>query len=598
MYNSFRNVAVLAALFLFTASTQTFSGTAYLERFTNFQQWSQNLPENPDNEFYTFIESEGALAKKLRERWLYQLIRKKNWSEYSRYYKPTQDPNLQCYDSLANFYQGNTEQAFSAAKPLWLTGESQTPACNQLFNVMIKQDNFDENLITERIVLALEKRNIQLARYLLKQYKQPHLQDEKLLVSIYERPSRITQLQPGFLHGEFYLYGLKRLITTNMDQAIKLAASKQGKTLLSDSQQQAFLAQVALYKAMRNHEDAMEWFAKVKPAYYSDLLLDWQIRFALKRQQWKNVEKLINQYPDPKSPCWQYWLARAKEANGNSAQAHEIYLLLAENRNYYGFLSSLRLNKKPTFQNENPVNNMAILKPYQPFTDNIKLLYTNNQELQASRLLNDFVSELPKEDKSALIYWLGNALQWHGKSVYLSNNEELNNQLALRFPLAYKDSVNAFAKNYSLPQALIYAIIRQESGFRVDVMSPVGARGLMQVMPATAIQVTKSQKIAYSDKDQLFSSQKNINIGVAYLKYLAKHFREHPLLMAAAYNAGPRQVNYWLKNHPPKQIDIWIETLPWHETRNYLKNVISFYIVYQYRMNTKQDLNAFMKPFT
>ncbi|KTD21410.1 soluble lytic murein transglycosylase [Legionella lansingensis] len=572
------------------------SGTEYLNRFMAYMQWSQNLPTQPDSEFLAFIDSDTPLAQKLREKWLYQLARQKNWQSYTQHYKPSKDISLQCYALIADYQQGKQQQALQAAKPLWLNGTSQPPACNDLFNLLLKNESFDERLITERIKLALDKRNLGLARYLLKQYKQPRLKDEQLLISIYQSPARITQLEPGELHDIFYLFGLKRMVSTNMDQAIKLSQTEKTKKMLNHAQQQAFLAHVALYKAMRNHEDANHWFAKVQPAYYNDVLLDWQIRYALKRQEWAQVERLVNYSQDKDSPCWQYWLARALEARGERAKANAIYQSVAKSRHYYGFLASLRLNKSPNFENEPPVNDMSILKPYQPFTDNIKSLYLTKQSLQASRLLNEFVIELPKEDKSALAYWIANDLQWHGKSVYLSNTEEdLNNQLMLRFPLAYRMAISEYSKNYHIPQELIYAIIRQESGFREDVVSPAGARGLMQLMPTTASQVAKRERISYADKAQLFLSQKNINIGVAYLKQLANHYG-HPLLVAAAYNAGPRQVNFWLKNHPPKQIDIWIETLPWQETRNYLKNVIAFYTVYQYRMQTRPDLRAFMRP--
>ena len=239
---------------------------------------------------------------------------------------------------------------------------------------------------------------------------------------------------------------------------------------------------------------------------------------------------------------------------------------------------------------------MEVLKPYQAFIDQIELLYSTKQILQASRLTNDFISELPKEEASALVYWIDNKLQWHGKSVYLSSSELLNNQLALRFPLAYKESILLYSQKYKVAPEFIYAIIRQESGFREDATSLAGACGLMQLMPYTAKVVSKSDKIPYSDQKQLFLSQKNINIGVAYLKQLAKRFSNHPILIAAAYNAGPKQVVYWLKTHPPKEIDLWIETLPWQETRNYLKNVFAFYVVYQYRLGQKPKLNDFMEP--
>lgn len=591
-----KTLCYLLCTILISITAQAGSGQAYMERFTAYSNWNENLPVQANDQFLAFIDSDTPLAKKLRDRWLYQLARQRDWQNYSLHYKKSNDVSLQCFALLADYYQGRQEQVFAATRILWLTGGSQPVACNMLFDLFLKSDNFNENLITQRIILALDKSNLPLVRYLLKQYPRPHLKDEKLLMLIYQNPTRITQLSGSDFQSVFYLYGLKRMVSLNMDQALKYWAHPETKKILSPSQQQAFIAHVALYKAMRNHEDASEWFVQLNSEYYSDVLLDWQIRLALKRQDWAKAKEMINHFHDKQNPCWQYWLARAEEETGNPDAARQIYEALAKTRNYYGFLSSLRLNKPFAFQNENAVSNLNLLKPYQPFLDNIRFLHNTHQDFQASRLLNDFVLELPKNDKSALILWVSKELRWHSKALYLSSTEELSNQLSLRFPLAFSDSVNQFSRNYQIPSELIYAIIRQESGFREDVVSPAGARGLMQVMPSTANQVARQKKIAYTNQDELFSSQKNINLGVAYLKHLANRFGQHPLLITAAYNAGPSQVNYWLKNHPPKQVDIWIETLPWHETRNYLKNVISFFAVYQYRMQHKSDLNAFLKP--
>ena len=569
-----------------------------MERFQTYMQWSKQLPMVADSKFLFFIDSKTPLAQKLREKWLYQLAHSKDWVTYSKHYQNSTDLNLQCYALNALYSQGKEQEAKSQATALWLSGDSHPPACNQLFNKLTTSNDFDEHLITQRIALALEKYNIHLARHLLKQYKQPRLQDAETLTAIYLNPAHIAQLQPGELHGDFYLYGLKRLVSLKkVDGAIRKWYEGKARNVMNESQQQLFLAHIALYMAMRNHPDAQLWFSRVKPAFYNDVLLDWQIRFALKNEQWNRVERLINHCHDKETPIWQYWLARAVEAQGQHEKAKELYQQVAKTRNYYGFLASLKLNQRFSFENEYPVSSMQTLQDYQPLTDEVKALYTSNQTAQASRLLNDFVLELSKNDKSALAYWVAHVLQWHGKSLYLSNNEELNNQLSLRFPLAYRDSVAQFSKNYRIPQEFIYAIIRQESTFRDDVISPAGAHGLMQVMPATAQAVAKQQNIPYIDKRQLFLAQKNINIGTAYLQQLAKRFDRHPVLMAAAYNAGPRQVVYWLKNHPPKQIDVWIETLPWRETRNYLKNVIAFYAVYQYRMQQQPDLSTFMKGF-
>ncbi|RUR09383.1 transglycosylase SLT domain-containing protein [Legionella sp. km772] len=586
-------IILMCGLFWSMASF-SLSGQAYMDRFNTFTAWYQQLPLVPSPAFLEFVKESSPLANKLRDKWLYELARTKDWQRYVDYYQPTSDINLVCYNQIARYNLGHEEQVLKDSAPIWLIGESRPQACNTLFDLLLKNDKFDQNLITQRITLALDKRNISLARYLLKHYKIPHPKEADQLSAIHQRPMLITTLEPSEFNSNLYLYGLKRLVSLNMDQALKIWNLPKSKLIMNEAHQQAFLAHVALYKAMRNSEDTLSWFNKIKPQYYNDVLVDWQIRFALKLGHWQRVEQLINNSKNKDLPCWQYWLARALEAQGKKEEAQAIYAPLAKSRQYYGFLASLRLNQKPSFENEGVTTDLNTLKPYQPIIDQIKAFHAAKQDTQASRLLNDFISELPKEDASALVYWVDSSLQWHGKSVYLSNNEKLNNQLSLRFPLAYQNAVKMYAKQYNIPPEFVYAIIRQESGFREDVVSFAGARGLMQVMPRTASVVSKMSKIPYSNQDQLFLSQKNINIGIAYLQQLTKRFSNHPVLVAAAYNAGPRQVVYWLKNHPPKEIDLWIETLPWQETRNYLKNVMAFAVVYQYRLNQKPNLTPFL----
>ncbi|MDI1352891.1 MAG: transglycosylase SLT domain-containing protein [bacterium] len=591
-----RTLTLILCGLCWSLSAFSLTGQAYMDRFNTFSGWYQQLPFTPTPEFLEFVKGSTPLSNKLRDKWLYELARTKNWQLFHTYYQPTNDLNLVCDEQIAQYNLGMHDAVLKNSAPIWLSSDSRPQACNTFFDILLKDTNFDQNLITQRIILALDKRNIQLARYLLKQYKVPQLNAIKDLTTIYQKPAMINTLQPGELNSAFYLYGLKRMVSMNIKLAIKLWQSPKTLTMLNELQKQDFLGHLALYKAMRNDEDAQLWFNKVKPRYYSDVLVDWQIRFALKNHNWSRVEQLINNSQNKDTPCWQYWLARALQAQGKTAEAKALYEPLAKNRQYYGFLASIRLNKIPTFENEQPSTNLSALKPYHTVIDQIKNLYQSKQSAQASRLLNDFISELPKDEASALVYWVDSDLQWHGKSVYLSNNEILNNQLALRFPLAYKNTIKGYSKQYSVAPEFVYAIIRQESGFREDVVSSAGARGLMQVMPRTASVVSQMGKIPYRDQNQLFLSEKNINIGIAYLQHLAKRFGNHPILIAAAYNAGPHQVVYWLKNHPPKEIDEWIETLPWQETRNYLKNVMAFYVVYQYRLNQKPNLNAFLLP--
>ncbi|MCX7115847.1 MAG: transglycosylase SLT domain-containing protein [Gammaproteobacteria bacterium] len=581
---------------LFTHLAFASPQTHYLQRFQTYITWRDNLPAKPDAPFLQFISEDSPLANKLRERWLYLLAQKKDWKTYLAYYKKSNQTALNCYAEYAHYLNGQSEAAMNASRSIWLSGNSLPAACNTLFEVMRHDPHFDERFIDARIVLSLNQDNPQLANYLLGLYRPPRQQDISLLNQISKHPTDITALPRDRFHGYFYVFGLKRLVAQKQNEAIRLYQQALVEKRLTDTQQQQFLSFLALYKALRNDADADAWFNQVKPAFYNEALLDWQIRLALKQLNWPRVETLIHYYQNKSDPCWQYWLARALEAQGKTEQAQAMYQAVAKTRHYYGFLASLRLHHPFHFESEPTPINLELIKPYQAFTEKITYLHQHQQKGEASRLLNDFTSELPMDEKISLIHWIGQSLNWYGQSIELCNHDDLKNQLALRFPLPFKPTITSTADTYHLPPAFIYAIIRQESTFKSDIVSPAGARGLMQLMPRTASMMAKDHRIAYHHQDDLFQSQTNIVLGVAYLNFLARHFQHHPLLMAAAYNAGPKQVIFWLRTHPPKEIDIWIETLPWRETRNYLKNVIAFYAVYQHQLKQKSSLDLMMRP--
>ena len=576
-------------------SQPSLSGSAYLQHFMMYTQWSEHLPQKPDKHFLAFIHQESFLSKKLREKWLYQLVQNKDWDHFTLHYQASTDLNLQCFHGFALYMQSHHSQALEEAKKIWLSPESQPAGCTQLFKLLQQSPLLTDELISQRIILALDSHHLALASYLLGQYKVPRREAQKRLLLIHQNPSRMTSLKQGPLYDYFYLYALKQLVMINMKQAIHYWKLPQTQKTLSHAQKQAFLAHLALYKAKHDQKDSIHWFSKVEPRYYNDTLLDWQIRFALKRQQWLLVETFIRHLQDQENPCWQYWLARSLEARGKLNEANAIYTPLAATRHYYGFLASLRIKQTPHFQNNEVPPDLTRLIPYHSLMNTIRDLYRSKQIRKASQLLNDFTSDLAKEDKIALLYWLTHDLQWHSKSLALSNNDELSNQLSLRFPLAYQQNIHERAKTYDIPEAFIYAIIRQESEFREDVVSSSGARGLMQLMPNTAKVVAKMAKIPYYNQNQLFLWRQNIALGIAYLNTLAKRFSNHPILMAAAYNAGPKQVVNWLSHYPTTQMDLWIETLPYQETRNYLKNVIAFYTVYEYSMKQKSHLKQIME---
>ena len=219
-----RLITLFAGLCVSTSVFAT-AGQSYLEKFLTYTQWSHNLPRTADPAFLAFIDKPTPLTQKLREKWLYQLAYNKDWVTFSQYYPGSTDTNLQCYALTALYNQGKFQQVQQGLASLWLNGGSQPIACDNLFTTLLRTNGINESLIQQRIVLALENNTLSLARYLLKQYKPARIKDADTLTAIYQNPKRITQLVPGKLQGDFYLYGLKLMVPKNIDAAIKLSES-------------------------------------------------------------------------------------------------------------------------------------------------------------------------------------------------------------------------------------------------------------------------------------------------------------------------------------------------------------------------------------
>lgn len=573
---------------------------AYLTKYITYQYWVVHLPVSPQPEFIQFIEPQTPLTQKLREKWLYLLAEHQDWLNFNQFYRSSDNTGLRCYAQIARYHLNQRKEAVEESFSLWMQPETQqSSACHALFALLLHENAFTNQQIEQRIAFALNHNQPIIAQELLNRLGPKYAQENKMLKIISQNPRKILGLQPGPLAGALYLYGLKLSVTRNLDTATTLWEHSLSTKLLTPAQKQQFLAHLALYKAIRNQKDTEQWLSKVQPAYRDAGLKDWAIRYALMQQKWQNIVDLTAEESlEHSDPFPLYWRARALEKLGHRATAHTIYRALANKRHYYGFLASIAAKQKFQFEAEPTPHDPEILTVYKPITDQIAQYYRTNQFYLAAHTLNEFSLELSKTEKSALVYWVATQLKWPGKAIYLSTSDDvLKNQLLLRFPLTYYAYVKKLSQQYHIAPALIYATIRQESTFLKDIKSDAGACGLMQIMPNTAKTIAKHAKIPYSNPKELFSPEKNLQIGVAYLNNLTQQFKAHPILIMAAYNAGPKQVRHWVKNHEPKEMDIWVETLPWQETRNYLKNVIAFYAVYQYRMHQEPNLNPFLQHF-
>jgi soluble lytic murein transglycosylase len=164
---------------------------------------------------------------------------------------------------------------------------------------------------------------------------------------------------------------------------------------------------------------------------------------------------------------------------------------------------------------------------------------------------------------------------------------DYRDDIELRFPLALKDKIEEWSTKHSIETAWTYAIIRRESAFMHDAKSPVGALGLMQLLPGTARQVARHLNVRYRGRNSLLLTDTNIKLGTGYLEQMLQRLDSQAVLATAAYNAGPHRVKTWLPETQPMEAIRWVETIPFTETREYVSNVLAYTIIYQHLMNNE-----------
>jgi soluble lytic murein transglycosylase len=180
-------------------------------------------------------------------------------------------------------------------------------------------------------------------------------------------------------------------------------------------------------------------------------------------------------------------------------------------------------------------------------------------------------------------------LGWYDQSIRTANHAEAKDALKYRFPDAFREPLMSYSKQNSLQSPWVFAVARQESMFIYDAKSPAGALGLLQVMPETAKRTASKNGIPYSNSSNLLEPQKNIQIGSAYLRNMLDFFDNDPVLATAAYNAGPGRVQQWLAVRPTTD-DVWVETIPFKETRQYVQNVLAFTVLYAHRLDMDKNV--------
>lgn len=562
----------------------------YLDYLEIVDTLSQQTPNGIEKSLAALADT--PLQRQLLDRWLSLLAEEGLWHSYLSFSQPGGGVERQCHHLHALLKTGKQPEAFASVPKLWLSGKPQPTACDPVFNAWIAAGQLTKDLVWQRVALAMRGGQTRLANYLRR-----FLPDEERVwvdrwLALYKKPDRVSHVATTADHpflDEMVTQAVQRLAWHDVEAAYVAWVSLKKHLPFSDWQHLQIARTLMGQLSQQESRLQSEQIGALLPKQYlhlDDGLAEKQLHFALQSGDWQLVLLTVDGLPKKaqQQNNWRYWRARALISLGRSSDGEAILKALSSDRSYYGFLAAQRLGDQPSLLHEklNADPRMMHQLARHPALQRAYELHQLDRALAARREWNLAMKQRSDGELKAAARL---AKQWDWPSQVILTLARLRqwNDLELRFPLAHQREITSLAKDAGIDQAWVYAILRQESAFMQDAKSAVGARGLMQLMPKTAESMASELQLALADPDDLFRPELNLKLGTGYLNKVFRRLQENPVLATAAYNAGPWRVETWL----PKQdqpADIWIETIPSRETREYLKRVLAYTVIYSYRL--------------
>ncbi|MGY3975824.1 transglycosylase SLT domain-containing protein [Aeromonas mytilicola] len=546
------------------------------------------------NDVTRFIRQHGDTpqSNRLERSYLTYLAQSQQWSQFLRFYpaKPN-STDLLCMHYQARYYTGHKSEALQEAGKLWLTGQSRPDACDPLFQLWQQAGLRTQDKIWQRMKLAFEAQNPNLIRHLGAQLGGSLKPYGDQMIALFDQPARAmnpASFSTAPQSRQLLSLGLARYANEQPEPALRQLGEMKRRFGLNQAEvarvERAAARRLLLDRslAQRNWLDAT--LVRMKDAE----LVELRARLAIWEQDWRGLEGWVKRMPMAlqKEDRWRYWLARSLEVQGRQKPARELYLETANLRGFYGFMAAQRTGVPYRIKNQSvghKVPDWRTASSRWPFLVRVRELLAMN-EITAAR--SEWIHNMDRNPVAQRLEFGHIALNqgWHELAILSSIRAEAWDAIDLRFPLPLKRTFSQMAQERTMNTSLLYAISRQESALYPLAQSPVGARGLMQLMPATAKETAAKLGVPYRNEQQLFDPTMNIRLGSAYLKRLLDVYDGNRILAAAAYNAGPGRVKRWREQSTNKPMDVWVESIPYKETRNYVQNVLSFDLIYQHKL--------------
>jgi len=553
--------------------------------------WDMNvrLTQASPDEIRAFLRRwEGTYYEdRLRNDWLLELGKARDWQNFLQerpLFRMNDDREVSCYTLVADTRQPPDARA-QALPELWLAQRRADDGCALAAEQFLASGHLPREVVWHRARLGVERNQQSVATQAVALLDPSWV---TLVNTVYNNPERYLDEKVTAIRTrtkELVTLALIRLAVRDPEAAITEASRLRWQTQLTQEELSWVWGVIGRRLAQRLSPDAMTHFAKAQNRYLNDEQLAWKTRAALRAGLWPEVQAAIMAMntPQREEPVWTYWLARslmAQDTPASRAQAQALYQRIAGTAGFYEQLALEALGQPIVTPPAPAPLTVAEVAAARSHPGLLRGLYAIQMGLRTEGVREwhytvALHSPGGKGDRELLAAAdLACSREVWDRCINTSKRTRQEVDHVQRFPMPFREAVISRSREIGLDPAYVYGLIRQESRFIMDARSHVGASGLMQVMPATAAWTARQIGLRNFRPEQINDRDTNIQIGTAYLKLALDDFEGSSPLAAAAYNAGPGRPRQW-RNGPVLEAAIWIENIPFEETRDYVKRVLA-----------------------
>jgi len=554
-----------------------------LEVYASYYRLRLNLENAGASAVKDFLSrpEDTPMIDRLRGEWLKSLARRQQWDQFDAEYPRllNEDTELTCY-ALQSRLRSHGQAALHEARRLWFSGKGQPDSCGPLFEAALSAGIIGEPDVWQRLRLTLEAGNVSLAKQLAGRLTGNHaVSPAALEIAASDAGRYLEKLELDEKHAgqrAVALFALQRLAKQSPD----LAAARWERIAASfPAEEQRYFYSWLAYEAARKLDDrALQWFKAAANAPLNEQQAAWRVRAALRAQNWPEVLSGIDAMGEQqrREAAWKYWKARALLVLDKPAEANQLLVPLSGEYNFYGQLAGEELAGLPILSEVTtyrPRKKDIVAMQSLPGVQRTLALYRMDMRSEALKEWNWTIRNFNDQELLTAAE-IARRNEMYDRAIGAADQTVSVHNFSLRYLAPYREVLHERIREHGLEEAWVYGLMRQESRFAAVAKSDAGAVGLMQIMPATARWIAKRLGLKNYRQSLIHQVDINLRLGTYYMKTVLSWFDDSPVLASAAYNAGPGRARLW-RSDQPLEGAIYAETIPFDETRDYVKKVMS-----------------------